>query len=88
MLISSVKSITISSTTNKCTFDVTCFYGRTNALVRCRLHRLMEGVHGFIQSYWMLSLGELSRCISNEKKITIVVRYQAHHLIKGGQGYD
>ncbi len=34
----------------------TQFDNRTEMLVRCRLHQLMEGVQGFTQSHWMPSL--------------------------------
>jgi hypothetical protein len=41
----------------------TCFDGRNDAPVQCRVHRPMEGVQGFTRSHWMPPLGEYLLCI-------------------------
>jgi hypothetical protein len=38
----------------------TCFYGRDDALVQCRIHCPMEGVQGFTRSHWTPPLGKYS----------------------------
>jgi hypothetical protein len=58
MIISSVKSIVKSSTTNECTSNATRFNSHADALVRCRLHCSMEGVQGLNWCHWMPPSGK------------------------------
>jgi hypothetical protein len=56
-----VMTISKSLTMIKCTSDATRFDCQADAPVQYRVHRLMEGVHGF---RWTLPPGEYSRRIA------------------------
>ncbi len=41
----------------------TCFNGRNDVTVQCRVHCPMEGVQGFTRSHWMPPSGKYFLCI-------------------------